>query len=98
MMTPSHNTNTPSATAPPQQVPVRKKSKLGPMARREAKLALWMLAPTFLIVMGIVLFPLLANFWISVKPVTLSDLRPPTAVRLFSLRCYGLSTADWQIP
>ncbi|WP_254869526.1 sugar ABC transporter permease [Thalassospira lucentensis] len=80
MMTPSHNTNTPSATAPPQQRPVRKKSKLGPMARREAKLALWMLAPTFLIVMGIVLFPLLANFWISVKPVTLSDLRPPTAV------------------
>jgi multiple sugar transport system permease protein len=50
------------------------------MARREARLALWMLAPTFLIVMGIVLFPLLANFWISVKPVTLSDLRPPTPI------------------
>lgn len=73
-MTTSHSTQTPSATAPP------KKSKLGPMARREARLALWMLAPTFIIVLGVVLFPLLANFWISVKPVKLSDLRPPTPV------------------
>ncbi|MBX2832981.1 MAG: ABC transporter permease subunit [Rhodospirillales bacterium] len=81
-MTTSHGTNTPSANAPPHsngQTPKRK-SKIGPMARREAKLALWMLAPTFLIVMGVVLFPLLANFWISVKPVKLSDLRPPTPV------------------
>jgi len=81
-MTTSHGTNTPPANAPPQshgQTPKRK-SKIGPMARREAKLALWMLAPTFLIVMGVVLFPLLANFWISVKPVKLSDLRPPTPV------------------
>lgn len=75
-MTTSHSTKTPLATAPPP----KGKSKLGPMARREARLALWMLAPTFLIVMGIVLFPLLANFWISVKPVTLSDLRPPTPI------------------
>ena len=34
-----------------------------------------MLLPTFLIVLGIVLLPLLANFWISFKPVTLGDLR-----------------------
>ncbi|MEQ9344871.1 MAG: sugar ABC transporter permease [Thalassospira sp.] len=79
-MTTSHGTHTPSATAPPQDPSPRRKSKIGPMARREAKLALWMLAPTFLIVMGVVLFPLLANFWISVKPVKLSDLRPPTPV------------------
>ncbi|MCC9624446.1 ABC transporter permease subunit [Thalassospira sp. MA62] len=75
-MTMPHQSDTSAANAPP----ARRKSKLGPMARREARLALWMLAPTFLIVMGIVLFPLLANFWISVKPVTLADLRPPTAV------------------
>ncbi|WP_033066966.1 sugar ABC transporter permease [Thalassospira australica] len=75
-MTTSQSTKTPSATAPPP----KRKSKLGPMARREARLALWMLAPTFLIVMSVVLFPLLANFWISVKPVKLSDLRPPTPV------------------
>ena len=79
-MTTSHGTHTPSATAPPQAPSPRRKSKIGPMARREAKLALWMLAPTFLIVLGVVLFPLLANFWISVKPVKLSDLRPPTPV------------------
>ena len=75
-MTMSRTTKTSPATAPPNG----RKAGLGPMARREARLALWMLAPTFLIVMGIVLFPLLANFWISVKPVTLSDLRPPTPV------------------
>jgi multiple sugar transport system permease protein len=50
---------------------------MGPMARQEARLARFMLAPTFFIVMAIVLFPLLANFWISVKPVTLADLRAP---------------------
>ena len=53
---------------------------IGPMARREARLALTMLLPTFLIVLAIVLLPLLANFWISVKPVTLSDLRPPSPI------------------
>lgn len=46
------------------------------MARREMRLAYGMLAPTFLIVLAIVLGPLLANFWISVKPVKLGDLRP----------------------
>lgn len=75
-MTPSHSTEYRAATNPP---PMRK-NRLGPMARREARLAFWMLAPTFVIVMGIVLFPLLANFWISVKPVKLSDLRPPSPV------------------
>jgi multiple sugar transport system permease protein len=52
----------------------------GPMQRREARLAYAMLAPTFLIVLTIVLVPLLANFWVSVKPVRLADLRPPTPI------------------
>lgn len=59
---------------------VRKRRKRGSLAAREARLAYWMLAPTFIIVFAIVLFPVLANFWISVKPVTLADLRPPTPV------------------
>ncbi len=50
------------------------------MARREMRLAYMMLLPTFLIVLAIVLWPLLANFWISAKPVQLSDLRPATLV------------------
>ncbi len=45
------------------------------MARRERSLAYSMLVPTLLIVIGIVLGPLLANFWISLKPVELGDLR-----------------------
>lgn len=47
----------------------------GALANREKRLAYAMLIPTFLIVIGIVLGPLLANFWISFKPVQLADLR-----------------------
>ncbi|MGI9523738.1 MAG: carbohydrate ABC transporter permease [Hyphomicrobiaceae bacterium] len=53
---------------------------IGPMARREMRLAYTMLLPTFVIVFGIVLAPLLANFWISLKPIQLGDLRPPALV------------------
>ena len=48
------------------------------LAAREARLAYWMLAPTFIVVFAIVLFPVLANFWISFKEVSLGDLRAPT--------------------
>lgn len=48
---------------------------IGSMAKREMRLAYAMLLPTFAIVLSIVLFPLLANFWISFKPVQLADLR-----------------------
>ena len=51
---------------------------LGPLAKREMRFAYVLLAPTFLIVLSVVLFPLLANVWISFKPVTLGDLRAPT--------------------
>ena len=47
----------------------------GALANREKRLAYTMLLPTFLIVLSIVLGPLLANFWISFKPVQLADLR-----------------------
>ena len=52
----------------------------GALAKREAKLAYGMLVPTFLIVLSIILFPLLANFWISFKPVELADLRPARVI------------------
>lgn len=52
----------------------------GPLARREARLAWSMLLPTITIVSLVVALPLLAVFWISVKPVTLADLRPPVPV------------------
>ena len=47
----------------------------GPLTRREARLAYGMLSPTVLIVAAVVMLPLLATFWISIKPVQLSDLR-----------------------
>ncbi|MEL6584944.1 MAG: sugar ABC transporter permease [Pseudomonadota bacterium] len=47
----------------------------GPLARREARLAWGLLFPTLAAVSLVVLLPLLAIFWISVKPVGLADLR-----------------------
>lgn len=49
----------------------------GPLSTGEMRLAYSMILPTLVIVLSIVLLPLLANFWISFKPVQLGDLRPP---------------------
>ncbi len=51
---------------------------LGPLAKREMRFAYLLLLPTFAIVLSVVLFPLIANLWISFKPVTLGDLRAPS--------------------
>jgi multiple sugar transport system permease protein len=50
---------------------------MGPLAKREMRFAYLLLLPTFAIVLSVVLFPLIANVWISFKPVTLGDLRAP---------------------
>ena len=60
-----------------------------PLARREARLAWGMLAPTLISVALVVVLPLLAIFWISFKPIGLADLRPATAVVRESLRGSG---------
>ena len=58
----------------------------GPLARLEARLAWGLLAPTLIAVSLVVLLPLLAIFWISVKPVSLADLRAPEVVLREDLR------------
>ncbi|MEC3861025.1 sugar ABC transporter permease [Mesobacterium sp. TK19101] len=60
-----------------------------PLARREARLAWGLLAPTLISVALVVILPLLAIFWISFKPVGLADLRPPRAILSESLRGSG---------
>ncbi|MEZ5930732.1 MAG: sugar ABC transporter permease [Alphaproteobacteria bacterium] len=75
-----------SASAPPPG--------LGAMAKREMWLAYGMLAPTFLMVLAIVLFPLIANFWISFKPVTLGDLRAPAPIANERLRGKAEAVGD----
>ena len=67
---------------------------LGEMQKREMWLAYGMLAPTFLMVLAIVLFPLVANFWISFKPVNLGDLRAPTPVANERLRGEAEAVGD----
>lgn len=52
----------------------------GPLAKREARLAWGLLFPTIAAVALVVVLPLLAIFWISVKPVELGDLRAPEVV------------------
>ncbi|RCK45651.1 transporter [Thalassospira profundimaris] len=80
------STNTPPQSPAKSPVPGGKKRRIGPMERREARLAYSLLLPTFVIVLGIVLFPLIANFWISAKPVTLGDLRAPRIIASERLR------------
>ena len=50
------------------------------LLEKEKKLGLILLLPTILIVLSVVIFPLLANFWISFKTVSLGDLRPPKLI------------------
>ena len=68
-----------SGITQPRQAKATPPTGVGPLQKREARLAWTMLAPTFLIVALIVALPLVANFWISAKPITLADLRPPEA-------------------
>ncbi|MEL6609154.1 MAG: sugar ABC transporter permease [Pseudomonadota bacterium] len=58
----------------------------GALAKGEARLAWGLLFPTIAIVAAVVILPLLAIFWISVKPVQLSDLRAPELVLREDLR------------
>ncbi|RYH10126.1 carbohydrate ABC transporter permease [Tropicimonas sp. IMCC6043] len=58
----------------------------GPLARREARLAWSLLAPTLFSVAMVILLPLMAIFWISFKPIGLADLRPPIPVVREQLR------------
>ncbi len=53
---------------------------VGPLGKREARLAWGLLFPTIMAVALVVLLPLIAIFWISFKPVELGDLRPPEVV------------------
>ena len=45
------------------------------LSDQEARLAFWMLFPTFTVVLALVIFPVIWNLWLSLKPVSLGDLR-----------------------
>ncbi len=61
----------------------------GALAKRESRLAWGLLAPTVISVALVVVLPLLAVIWISFKPFTLSDMRPPAPIVRESLRGSG---------
>ena len=56
------------------------KEQVPTLADKEARLAFWMLAPTSAVVLVIVIFPVIWNLWLSVKPVTLGDIRGTSLV------------------
>ncbi|MGB0718039.1 MAG: hypothetical protein ACPGO7_01780, partial [Alphaproteobacteria bacterium] len=51
----------------------------GRMSRRTSRLALALTLPGILVVLAVVLLPLIATFWISLKNIELRDLSPPRA-------------------
>lgn len=61
----------------------------GALEKRESRLALGLLLPTLVAVLLVIVLPLLAIFWISVKPVELADLRPAAPVVREALRARG---------
>ncbi len=58
----------------------------GKLARRDARFAWGLLLPTVTIVSVVVILPMLAIFWISFKPIKLSDLRPAVPIVQESFR------------
>jgi multiple sugar transport system permease protein len=54
---------------------VTPRKRRGPtMAQQEARLAYWLVLPTLLVVLLIVILPVFWNIWLSLKPVRLADL------------------------
>ena len=51
------------------------KTRVPTFLDKEARLAFWMLVPTFTVVLAFVIFPVIWNLWLSLKPITLGDLR-----------------------
>ena len=49
---------------------------------KESRLAFWMLAPGFAVVAVLVILPVIWNFWLSLTPVTLADLRGRSLLEL----------------
>ncbi len=67
---------------------------MGPLAKREARLAWGLLFPTIFSVSIVVILPLLAIFWVSFKPIGLEDLRPPETVVREQLRGRPAAAGD----
>jgi len=62
---------------------------------KESKLAFWMLFPTFIIVFAFIIFPVIWNLWLSLKPVSLGDLRGNSLIQFnLTLENYWKVLAD----
>jgi multiple sugar transport system permease protein len=68
------------------------------LERREARLAYVMIVPTFVIVVGLVIFPVVFNVWISVHRVGLDNLNDVFRARFLGLDNYLKAARDYAFP
>ena len=70
-------------------------SKSRTLADNDARLAFWLLLPTVTVVLAFVVFPMVWNIWLSLKPVSLADLRGESLFRFnFTFENYGKVFSD----
>jgi multiple sugar transport system permease protein len=75
------------------------KSRTFSLLEKERSLAFWMLFPTFVVVVAFVIFPVLWNVWLSLKPVSLGDLRGSSLFHFnFTLGNFKKIFGDPQFP
>jgi multiple sugar transport system permease protein len=75
------------------------KSRTFSLLEKERSLAFWMLVPTFVVVVAFVIFPVLWNVWLSLKPVSLGDLRGSSLFHFnFTLGNFKKIFGDPQFP
>jgi multiple sugar transport system permease protein len=68
------------------------------LAQREARLAYWLIIPTFAIVAGLVIFPAFFNIWISLHRVGLDNLNDVFRARFVGLENYVRAAQDYAFP
>ncbi|MEW5813903.1 MAG: sugar ABC transporter permease [Spirochaetota bacterium] len=68
------------------------------MAQREARLAYFLIIPTFAIVIGLIIFPVFFNVWISLHRIGLDNLNDVFRARFVRLDNYGRTARDFAFP
>lgn len=72
--------------------------RTGTLAQREARLAYLLITPTFTIVVGIIVFPVFFNVWISLHRVGLDNLNDVFRAPFVGLDNYVRSARDFAFP
>jgi len=81
--------------APPEPERKPKRKRMSGMQRREARLAYMLMAPTVIVVLGLVVFPVIWNLTLSVQRIRLIDLQNVNFFDIdFTLRNFDVVTSE----